>query len=271
MLMNIRIRQTGVTLIEMMIGMTVGLFVVSGVLTVYVATLNSTSDTIKQSRLNQEIMTLINIMSTDIRRAGYWAGSTPDTSASNPFSEIANTALDVRDVSSNASTFTTANVLAGTAVGNCITYAYDLDQGGGNPADDELFGFKLLNNAVWMRTSCDDTGTSNDCSYATADADDCAKGSWERITDQNTISVNSLLFDVSASQCVNATVTDDASTASVDESNCYQSVPAASSGDSTGEVRNVEIILNAELLSDSNVDASMNITVRVRNDLIRIR
>ncbi len=258
--------QHGVTLVELMIGMTVGLFVVAGVLTVYVSTLNSTKDTLQQSRLNQEIMTLVNIMSTDIRRAGYWADATPSNSSSNPFSEEGGTALDVRDASANTSA-------GDTGSGNCITYAYDSDNSGGNPSVTELLGFKLVDNAIWMRSSCDDSGTSNDCSYAGTNADDCARGSWERITDQNTINVNALTFDLSNAQCINATQDDDTSTGGVDENNCYasQGGVAPSAGDITGEIRNVEISLNAELISDDLVDASMNITVRVRNDQIRVR
>lgn len=264
--MNNIIKQRGVTLIELLIGLAVGMFVVSGVLTVYVATIESTSDTIAQSRLNQEVMTLMNVMSTDIRRAGYWAGSNPDDIAGNPFNQSGSTALDVRDVSSNTSFFTAARVVAGTASGDCITYSYDADEDESVDLD-ELFGFQLIGTDIWMRTSCDNGGV-NDCTVATSAS--CELGAWQRITDNSTIRINTLTFSASGSYCINTTVQDDPSTNSVDEHNCYESVPTASSGEATGEIRKIDIILNADLLNDPAVDASMNINVRVRNDLVRI-
>lgn len=247
-------KQAGVTLIELMVGLTIGLFVIGGVLTVYMSTLQSSSSTLKQSRLNQEITTLVNIMSTDIRRAGYWANATPTTSPSNPFSQEGSTALDVLDSSTNVSA-------GNTGSGNCITYTYDADDDGAVDLD-ELYGFKLIGTDIWMRNSCDNGGT-DDCAAATADS--CTLGNWERITDPNTIQVNSLVFDLANSECVNANV--DNTNAAND---CYAVVPAAGSEESTAEIRQVDIGLNAELISDSLVDASMNITVRVRNDLITI-
>lgn len=252
-------QQRGVTLIELMIGMTLGLFIVGGVLTVYIATVKSSGDTIKQSRLNQEMMTAMNIMANDIRRAGYWGNATPETVATNPFSASGNTILDVREASTN----TTVNNYGSGASGDCITYAYDVDEDG-SVDDDEAFGFKLVGNDIYMRTTCAG-GTA--CSAAAGDVDDCAKGTWTRITDPDTVQVNTLTFDMADSICVNATVEDDTGTVT-DENDCYANPP--SSGQSSAEIRKIDIGLTAELVDDSLVDASMNISVRVRNDHVNV-
>ena len=55
-MINYKFRQSGVTLIELMIGLLIGLFITGGVLSVYIAISQSSSETLKQSRLNQEMM-----------------------------------------------------------------------------------------------------------------------------------------------------------------------------------------------------------------------
>ena len=48
-------QQRGFTLVELMIGLLVGLVVVGGSLAMFVSTLNSSSSTLKMSKLNQDL------------------------------------------------------------------------------------------------------------------------------------------------------------------------------------------------------------------------
>jgi type IV pilus assembly protein PilW len=260
-------QQAGVTLIELMIGLALGLFIVGGVLSVYLAVTQSSRELLDQSRLNQEMSAIMNIMTGDIRRAGYWSDAGGNQPETNPFSvfnttvDDNSTALEVRDASGNV-------FISATASGNCIIYAYDAAQDNSVEATDRL-GFRWGGNAsdpIMMRTSA-----------TTGDSCDEGDGSWEAITDTSSIAVTALTFDLSESQCINASEPDDVdsdSNGTIDddgEINCYVVVPVVGDGHITTEIRDVQITLTAQLVSDSLVSASMTQTVRVRNDLVRQR
>jgi type II secretory pathway pseudopilin PulG len=67
-----RSRQSGVTLISLMIGMLVGILVLTGTLSVYLLIVKGARENIQQARLNQELRAALEVMQQDIRRAGYW-------------------------------------------------------------------------------------------------------------------------------------------------------------------------------------------------------
>jgi len=280
-------QQSGMSLVELMISMALGIFVIGGVFTVYVAVSKSSAETLKQSRLNAEMSALMNIMANDIRRAGYWEINTDgsvDASGKatfsqaeidayvpqdNPFSdwdEVAGTPTTALNVWDQATT--TSQLPTGS--GDCILYTYDADRDGVLDTD-EGYGFRLNGSGIDMRQT---GNASTDCTVS---------GEWAGIVDTAFILITSLSFDLSNSQCINAAEpneTDDGGTAgTVDddfERNCYDTGTAttwaaASTGDSTTEIREVLISLSAQLANDSQVSLSTEQTVRVRNDLVRVR
>lgn len=97
---------SGFSLIELLIGAAAGLLVVSGAVTLLVAVLRSNNDTIKSTRLQQDLNAIVAIMGNEIRRAGY------------------NGQLDV-PLSDDASL---------GAANSCLHYSYAVD---GNNADDD--------------------------------------------------------------------------------------------------------------------------------------
>jgi len=60
--------EQGVSLIELMVGLLVGLLVVAAVGGVYVSTTRSSADILAANRLNQEIRALTELMNFEIRR-----------------------------------------------------------------------------------------------------------------------------------------------------------------------------------------------------------
>ena len=68
-------KNTGFTLIELLIGLTLGLMVIASTLTLYVITTRSSSDLLHSTRLNHDLETVMQIMTQDIRRAGYQGGT----------------------------------------------------------------------------------------------------------------------------------------------------------------------------------------------------
>src|SRR5687768_8850758 len=63
-------RQLGLTLIELMISITLGLFVLSGLVYLTSSTINSNTQQLKTTRLNQELRALMHLVTRDMRRAG---------------------------------------------------------------------------------------------------------------------------------------------------------------------------------------------------------
>jgi type IV pilus assembly protein PilW len=240
-----------------MITVALGMSVISSVLIGYLATYSGSVNTLANSKLSQEMTTVMNVMVEDIRRAGY-SNNTAATPATNPFSNVANTALSVFN------NMTSNTLQTGTGSGSCILYSYDRDRLGTVDAN-ELFGFRLNAGVVEMRT----TGVP-------VDAPTCAGvGQWTPLTDAGFMNVTALTFSLGNSQCLNtrepdgidndvANGIDDAA-----EIDCYLIAPVT--GNITVETREVAITLAANLTNDAFVRMSMTQNVRVRNDMVRIR
>lgn len=67
----LRKRQLGLTLVELLVGVAVGVMVVGGGVAITVSILTSNTDTVRASRLNQDLAAIMSIMVSDVRRAGY--------------------------------------------------------------------------------------------------------------------------------------------------------------------------------------------------------
>jgi len=124
-------KQQGLTLIEMMIAMIIGIILSGAIITIFISNLKSATDTIRMTRLNQELRGVMTLISDEIKRAGYSSDSTV-TAFNDDFNY---------DVGST-----------------CLRYSYDED-GNGTQEADERFGFQLNNSAIrWTNRV-----TSNTC------------------------------------------------------------------------------------------------------------
>lgn len=260
-------QQRGLTLVELLISLTIGLVVLAAASSVYVTTVINSGAAIAGSRLNQELMTLMNVMVQDIRRAGYWRDAASDPTQ-NPFNSVDVTALAVRP--------SPADPTADASSGQCILYAYDSNDDG-TLDDQNIFGFRLNNGTVQMRLN------GNVASNVRHDHCNDPDDNWRDITDGNLVRITNLTFDTAdpaaPSTCLNTREPDgldNGGGSGVDddkEFDCYDpsSVPTAGSGDITVEVRQIAITLEGVLANDSDVRASVTQLVRVRNDLVRER
>ena len=233
--------------------------------------MQNSNDTLKSSRLNQEIGSLLLVIANDVRRAGFW-GDIDDTAYHlNPFSQPNSTALAViDDMASNT-------IQSATGQGSCLTYAYDATYLPGNAAgvieNTDLFGFRLNGTVVQMRQSGVVDGV--DCVGGTCNS--CVNGTWQNVTDPNLIVVTALNFDLSGSQCLNVSEPNsidddvDGTIDEADEYDCYATLPPVDSDEPTVESREVRVTVSARLAGDASTQASASQTIRVRNDLLRIR
>lgn len=61
----------GFSLVELMVGSAAGLLIIAGTIGLVISILASNNDTVKASRLNQDLNSIMAIMVNEIRRAGY--------------------------------------------------------------------------------------------------------------------------------------------------------------------------------------------------------
>lgn len=265
------------SLIELMIGVTIGLLVVGGVTTIYISLINNSSQTLKMSKLTNSLSTLNSIMINDLRRTGYWDGTNLNDIAANPFNQVGTTALEVHSTADFTDMSSYADV-GTTGIGECVVYTYDEthddDDDGGVSAtvdDNEKFGFRLRDDGgvgvIDIRTQGD---TINTC-------DDEVGATWTEITDKKLIDISLLTFNMANSSCLNTSVTDgfdddtNGATTDEDEEDCYLVAPANTivTNDLTLETREVTITLKGNLITDPNVQVVQTNTVRIRNDIVR--
>lgn len=292
--MNSRpVRQSGFGLVELMIGMLVGMIVVAAALSLLTKSMATSNDTIKMSRLDQELRQVMTMLTRDLRRATSWepAVDVARVSLAHPLtfsgnsgnvtvtSSTGSAALDAIGAKAEGgilvhkqgnavykgtiTTYDSTNkrynvTLSGTwptlvtdtdgvpasswgilrpestlvQSATCIVFAYDTD-GSGTYANVERFGYRYdaTNLAVEIRTSASAT-------------DNCTTGgSWENLTDENTVEVTAF------------SVTDNSPAALV------------ASGVRV-EVREYTIRVEGRLKADHSVVRTLQETVRVRNDRV---
>jgi len=271
MLKPLRKRQSGVTIVELLIGLAVGILVVGGAITMYVSSLRASNETLRSSKLNQEVAALMSVIVNDVRRAGYWESASPGEYNLNPFSQVNATSLAViDDMASDI-------VQGATGQGTCLVYAYDATYLPGNTPGTvesaDLFGFRLNGTVVQMRQ----TGVVDGAQCVGGTWDSCQNGTWQNVTDPNLIEITGLTFDLAGSQCLNASEPNgedddvDGTIDEADEYDCYATVPPNGSLEATAETRAVLVTITGRLADDTSTQITASQTVRVRNDQIRVR
>ena len=176
-------RQRGVTMIEMMVGIVVGLIVLWGMSTVYVNSARGSRTTTSANALNQDMRAVMDIMVNDIRRAGFRNSTTG--AGDNPF------------------TAATTNLVVAP---NCVLYSYAAIDNPLRPplpappapeptnAGFDFFGFRLNGNVIQ---------TLDPAAIVGSTAGGCATDAqWQNLTDERSISVTALTFDTVGSQCL---------------------------------------------------------------------
>ena len=127
-------RMQGVLLIELMIGITIGLLIAAGAVTFVAGHLNDNRRLLLESRLMQDLRTAADIVARDLRRAGYWAAAADGIAlvgngpvASNPYAALAPSA----------------------AASDSVSFGYSRDVTENGVVDsNEQFGFRLRNGAL---------------------------------------------------------------------------------------------------------------------------
>jgi len=268
-MMGVRIlkKQTGFTLIELMISMVLGLIVIGGTLSMYITTIKSSADTVKGSRLNYDLDSVMALTGNDIKRAGYWAGAVTGSDArTNPFMAAATSI-----VISNKT---------GEANNSCILYMYDVDDGD-NATNPELpdgilnlneyYGFRMNGTGIDMRFSVSSTANIG-----------CNDGNWEGIVDTNKVTITGLQFSflpvdsngdgtndlIATTRCLDNSltpITDFSTTCAIAAADVSNGIVA---GHQMAETHVINITLTGEVKGDNVVTKTLLGSVQVRNDRI---
>lgn len=119
---------SGMSIVELMIGLAIGLFILAGASAMFVTNVVNARQILLESRINQDLRSTMDLITRDLRRGGYWANSLAGTlipassnvTEANPYSQVTRTGTDR------------------------IEYAYARDTDNTlNPAGTENFGFRL--------------------------------------------------------------------------------------------------------------------------------
>lgn len=231
-------RQRGLSIIELLIGVAVGLFILGGALKLFGDYINNNRRLLLETRVNQDMRAAADLIARDLRRAGYWGNSTSGVTTTNaqPVAAVSPYAAVNQSIQTSALPMET-------------TYTYS--QGTENSTIDnaERFGFRASSGVLEYKQ-----GNSN----------------WQAITDSNTLTVSN--FTVTPVQrCVplHPYCTTDLATACAPASCPVDGNGCPTSCASTCpflNVRSYKIALQGTSTTDASVVRSLEETVRVRND-----
>jgi len=268
-------RQAGVSLIELMISIALGLLLLSAATAMTVSSMVMNADTLKSARLNQNLDSVLHAMVNDIRRAGY-SGGRMEMFEDYPSLHIA-------------------------ASRSCVLYAYNANDSLLSPDtildENERFGFKLVGSEIHMRTSCLDADLP-------ACATDCGKGIWVPLIDSSVAIIDfddtdepGLKFSSFGSKCISLTAASEQNNFWITTATDATDFPCMAA-DGTGldtwvandagdyasggtfakasfddrliEARQVNIDIKAQLTNDPTMRKHQVVAISARNDQIYI-
>ena len=225
-------RQTGASLIEMMIALSLSLIVTSSMVALMGNSMGSATRIIEMSQLTDELRNSMSMMSRDVRRANYNVNAIYCFANSECGDEA------------NASATQAANItISGEiAVDRCMVFGLDRDWDG-NADNDGGGAFRLKQeNGVGRIEMWVDNDSNPDCAPEVTDG-------WVSITDPGFVNITAFNAD---------------NTAAVGS---YETDLGESSGVTLRQhVRFVQMQIDGELLIDNTIRRSIVDTVNVRND-----
>lgn len=131
---NRRAGQRGLSLIEMMVGLLIGMIVVAGAITLTVTQLAEHRRLMLETQIQQDLRAAADLILRDVRRSGYWSTAQKGVWAPGNGSPTSN------DYTATTPDITTVNA-------NTIKYSYSVVNGGAVEDDtstgNEQFGFRL--------------------------------------------------------------------------------------------------------------------------------
>lgn len=225
----------GLSIVELMVGMAIGLFLLVGASSMLISSITNSRALLAEARVNQNLRSAADLITRDLRRAGYWenamAGTTTTGSAAtaNPNSAIS--------TGSSTVTYSLARDASAVRITEAEKNTLNLD---------EQFGFKLEDGVVEMLVG---------------------SGNWQKLTDPGVLSVTAL--DITPSETP-LDIRDSCAKACCDAVTgaCTAVNVASPPGCPKISVRRYDLSLTGQSATDSAVVRTLKTSVRVRNDAI---
>lgn len=256
--MQLKVR--GLSLVELLIAMTIGLMVAAIVASLFVSIIRANSTTVQLAKLNQDLQATVDIIARDIQRAGYdedvvWnlardadgnqvnaSGAITTIDKGAMFSAFitsggVSTLRDVQCLNSAGVQQATASSCSGGVsppnVYNCILLHYDANGNGIISGTDEIIGYRRLpvNNAAVQSRSWASLPASGD--------KPCQDSGWTDLAgNDGSLNINSLTFTL---------------------------LPA-SGASSTSRQRSIVIDIVGQSVRNAGLSVTLEREVRLRND-----
>lgn len=183
----IRVRQSGFTLVELMIGMAISLIIMAGAVYVFVNISQATLYQIRTSQALTHARDVMQLMARDIRRAGYEGhGLRMSTTASSNSFDSDDLDMD-SDEDTNEPTAIRISAGEGAMTTGCILYTYNEDDSITSPSVADIsYGFKYASDGqIWTSSSM----SGSDC---------VSSGAWSVLTDADLLEVTDLSFELTS-------------------------------------------------------------------------
>lgn len=158
-----RRRCRGFSIVELLIGVAIGLFILTGASLLYVNNLGNSRLLLAQARMDQDLRSAMDLITRDLRRGAYWVDSLKGTTTT-ALATIPNTYSAV--------------TVSGSASAANIAYSYDDSDSATTDVNERTFEFKL---------------TSTNPSFGRIEMK-IGSGPWQAVTDVNTMSITA--FDI---------------------------------------------------------------------------
>jgi type IV pilus assembly protein PilW len=227
-----RRRQAGLSIIELMIGVTIGLLIVAAASLLVSAQLLENRKLMVETQMQQDLRAAADIVTRDLRRAGTWG-------------EAAYTSVWASDgPNDSCNRFGTLS----QATPQDLTYRYFRGSGQDGP-----LGFRLINGVVEYSLQ----RAAGVASGGTSCAPVYAAGNWQELTDKNIQTITDFSITPSLGPAVQLP--------------CPKLCPDNTKGCwPTIQVRQLTVSITGQSTTDSKVKRTLTSTVRLRNDWVQI-
>ncbi len=234
--------QLGFTLVELMISMLLGLIIIGGVITVFTNTVATNNSTMQTTRLNQEMRSIMEMISSDLRRAGYFRDAHCTTAARN-LSAVAtadNTScsdgVNAEGAGQN-NPFSPIEIGNNLADGDCILFSYDYENNAGTAATPD--GILQISERYGYKHDINHKGIgliSRRFAGATCDA-----GGWRRLSNPAMSNITDVTFDSAGSYTI-------------------------TTADGLLSIRSITITISGQLTNHPKISSTLRSTISVAND-----
>jgi prepilin peptidase dependent protein B len=223
----------------------VGMFVIAGAAALFASHVSNGRRLLLEARLEQDLRSAADLVTRDLRRAGFWqnalggtfAGGASSVTTVNPYATVSAIAVAAAGIDPAASQ---------------VTYSFSRDTTENNALDNnEQFGFRLSGGALQMQLG---------------------SGNWQPVTDPALVQITAFSIEQTAtpfdsrSSCARPCCTSADVAAAVPACPSASSVTLTSGNCPTVLIRQYDITITGRSLSDAMVTRSLQTRVRVRND-----